>query len=53
MGVYIHQLAVITSEGVFCLRGRGISFVGVVFTSVGVVFPLRACFHLHRRGYNF
>ena len=40
-----------TYIGLFCLCGRGISFVGVVCTSVGVVFLFGACFYFRRRGY--
>ena len=48
----------ITSEGEVYLCARGFSSVGVylsfcvVFTSVSVVLPLRACFYLRRRGYD-
>ena len=49
--VFIYICDVI-KEGVCCLCGRGIFFVGVVFTSVSVVLPSRACFYLRRRGYN-
>ena len=49
--VFIYICEVIKA-GVCCLCGRGISFVGVVFTSVSVVLPLRACYYLRRRGYN-
>ena len=49
--VFIYICEII-EEGVSCLRWRGISFVGVVFTSVSDVLSLRACFYLHRRGYD-
>ena len=49
--VFIYIFEVI-EEGVSCLCGRGISFVGVVFTSVSDVLSLRACFYLRRRGYD-
>ena len=49
---FISVVEFITSEGVFCICGRGISFVGVICTSVSVALPLRACFFLRRRGYN-